>query len=161
MSVLVLSLESFGNVRKTLGSIYLREEPHSVNVCRILGVGDMHHPAAIDKMFDAIDNFVRDCYKWNCLAYSMRYKEECEPTETEFEIIRKSGKIVSKAQVFQTLSCIDYNSDIRDYLYEDEYEKCEWHDEFEQWHKKLDDLCRAVAESVACEKADEEGCTWG
>ena len=161
MSVMVLRFESFGNVRKTLGSVSIREGAHAVNVGGLLGVSNMRTPDAIDKTFAAIDKFVQDCYKWNCKAYALRYDEKCEPTETEWNTICNSGEIVSKAQLFETLSCIDYNSDCDSYVTAKEYASCEWREEFETFRKTLDGLCRSVAESIAWTKADEEGCQWG
>ena len=161
MSVMVLNLEGFGNVRKTLGSTAIRMGSHGVNVCECLGVSDAKTPAAIDGMFDAIDDFVRRAYFWNCAAYELRYHEKCLPTDTEWRMICAKGGIVSKARLFHTLSCIDYNTDICDYMDAEVYERSPWHDDFEAWHAEVEALIAAVAESIAWEKADEEGCKWG
>lgn len=158
---MVLKFESFGNVRKTLGSVAIRTGNHAVNVCKCLGVSDLRTPMSIDNMFKAIDDFVREAYYWNCASYELRYHKDCVPTDEEWNCICNMGKIVSKAQLFKTLSCIDYNSDIRDYMGDDEYWRCHWREDFENWRVKLNNLIRAVAESIAWERCDEEGCEWG
>lgn len=158
---MTLRLESFGNVRKTLGNAAIRMGHHQVHVCSILGVSENRTPLAIDMMFDAIDKFVRECYKWNCKAFSMRYDEECEPTDAEWKNICNLGNVVSKAQLFKTLACIDYNSDCDGIVGSKVYETCEWREEFEKFRKTLDRLRSDVAESIARELADKEGCEWG
>lgn len=160
---MVLNLESFGNVQKTLGSVYLREGSNGVDVCGCLGVSDMRSPAAIDDMFKAIDRFVDDCYKWNLMAYNLRYERERVDVDwTWFHgAIRNMGKVVSKAQLFMTLKCIRYNTDIRDYMEREAYEENPFSSmSFEKWREKLDALIAELAVSIAWDKCYEDGCKW-
>ena len=162
MSVMVLGFESFGNVRKTLGSVSIREGANAVDVCERLGVRNGRTPEAINKMFAAIDEFVHDCYKWNCKAYELRYETKCDHTDAEWNAICNRGEIVSKAQLFQTLSCIHYNSDIREYMDNEEYENTPFLPmKFEKWWTKLENLIDELAKSIVWDKCDEEGCKWG
>lgn len=154
MSVMTLRFESFGNVRDTLGNLSLCEGRHKVNVCKALGVSE-------ENLLSAIDDFVAHCYIFNDCAHRMRYHEQDAPTETGINCIKAVGKVVSRTQLFKTLNCIAYNSDIRDYMDAEEYEHSALRTSFEPWWQRLNNLVAAVAESIAWEQADKEHCEWG
>lgn len=162
MSVGILNDASFGNVLKTLCSPSIRDDKYGINVCEVMGMKfySPRTPDDYDQLRDAIRLFVQRCVFFNQEAYRLRYGGDvCEPITTEqLDALERVGKVVSFAQLFTTLCCIDYNSDVRDGLSNGEvYPQQEV---FDEWHKTLESLTQACAEAIAWKQADKEKCVW-
>ena len=162
MSVGILNDTSFGNVLKTLGSIVIRGEKGGINICDVMGLEfySPRTPDDYDKLRDVIRLFVQRCIFFNHEAYRLYSTDEvCEPITTEqLDALERMGKVVSLAQLFTTLHCINYNADVRGYLSNGEVYPLQ--DTFDEWYKTLESLIHACAESIAWQQSDEEKCVW-
>lgn len=163
MSVGILNDTSFGNVLKTLCSPSIRDDKYGIKTCEVMGMKfySPRTPDDYDKLRDAIRLFVQRCIFFNHEAYRLRYStdEVCEPiTSEQLDALERMGKVVSFAQLFMTLCCIDYNSDVRDHLGNGEVYPLQ--ETFDEWHKTLESLTNDCAEAIAWEQADKEKCVW-
>ena len=163
---MILREESFGNVLRTLDSPKLYGEQDKVDVPKILGVPKTggYSPEWYDKLHYAVRLFVYRCMRFNRQAYVRRYdRAPGEPpiTAEYLDAIENRGKVVSRAQLFMTLHCIVYNSDVRDYMDEAAYARYSKREEFELWIKQAEELAAAVAEAMAWRQAHNENCNWG
>lgn len=165
MSVAILRDTSFGNVLKSMESPSLREGNDAISVEKVFGL-DRYQIRTLEGLYrlhDAIRTFMMRCVFFNHEAYRLRYgtDEVCEPvTAEQLDALYNMGKVVSRAQLFKTLHCIDYNSDIRDYLNAEGYAAYELRETFEQWQKQLKELIGALADIIAWRVAKNEGCEW-
>lgn len=166
MSVMILRDVSIGSVLKSMESPSLREGNDTIDVAEVFGLDHYctRTPEGLDRLHDAIRTFVMRCIFFNHEAYRLRYKtdEVCEPVTAErLDALYNMGKVVSRAQLFMTLHCIDYNADLHDYLDTEAYAAYELRETFEQWQKQLRKLICALADVIAWRVAHEEGCKWG
>ena len=165
MSVGILRDKSFGNVLKSMSSYSLREGRDTVDVAKVFGISDTRTPAGLDRLWDAVGLFVRRAILFNNEVYRLRYPKENVPvsepvTLEQLLTLEEMGEVVSRAQLFMTLECIDYNSDVTDYLSEDEFEAYPLHDTFVEWQGQLKDMTSRLANVIAFRVAHEENCEW-
>lgn len=157
---------SMGSVLKSMESPSLREGYDTIDVAEVFGLDRYCNrtPEGLDRLHDAIRTFVMRCIFFNHEAYRLRYKtdEVCEPVTAErLDALYNMGNVVSRAQLFVTLECIDYNADLHDYLDEEAYAAYELRETFEQWQKQLHDLVKRLAYVIAWRQAHTENCQWG
>lgn len=165
MSVAILRDKSFGNVLKSMSSYSLREGSDTVDVAEVLGTGETRTPEGLDRLWDAVRLFVRRAILFNNEAYRLRYPKEnvpvAEPVSLEqLSALENMGEVVSRAQLFMTLECIDYNSDVTDYLSEERFKAYPLHDTFLEWQGQLKDMTGRLANVIAYRKAHDENCEW-
>lgn len=163
MSVMILQDVSMGCVLKTLESPSIRTGGrHTIDMGTAMGL-PFHNPNHLyeyDRLSEAVRLFVQRCIFFNNEAHRLRYGGEvCEPvTKEQLDALYNMGKVVSRAQLFKTLVCIDYNADIEDYIHIEDYEL---RDTFKSWKATMERLINAVAYAIAWEQTDAEGCKWG
>ena len=151
---------------KSMESPSLREGYDTIDVAEVFGLGSYctRTPEGLDRLRDAIRTFVRRCIFFNCEAYRLCYEtdEVCEPVTAErLDVLYNMGKVVSRAQLFETLECIDYNTDLHDYLDEEAYAAYDLREAFDQWQAQLHDLTKRLAYVIAWRQAYTENCQWG
>lgn len=162
MSVAILRDSSFGNVLRTIGSPSLRHGDDSIDVAEVFGMEsyEMRFPDGLERFHERVNRFVSQCVSFNLEARRLRYKEDVSGVPIDLKMLERKGKVVSHAQLFMTLHCIDYNSDVRDYMTKDDYEKYNLRSAFEEWHGQMQRLVDKCAQAIAWRKAHEENCEW-
>lgn len=164
MSVSILSNASFGNVKETMMSDSILGCRLNLNLEYIFELpGHNRTPKWFHTYEEAVDLFVKRCVLFNKEAYRLRYNKSENPeqvTQRELCRILSKGKVVSPAQLFFSIRCIDYNADVTDYLAEDEFAGYAYRDEFNEWHKQVQKLSDQLAYLIAFRKAEEEKCNW-
>lgn len=162
MSVAILRDSSFGNVLKTLESPSLRHGNDPIDVAGVFGMNsyELRTPDGLDRFHEEVRRFVLRCVSYNLEARRLRYKENVAGGPIDLDALERQGKVVSHAQLFMTLNCIDYNSDVTDYMTQDDYEKYNLRGDFEEWQGKVKQLINKCAESVAWRQAHEQHCEW-
>ena len=163
---MILRDKSFGNVLKSMSSYSLREGRDIVDVAKVFGISDTRTPEGLDRLWDAVCLFVRRAILFNNEAYRLRYPKEnvpvAEPVSLERLLtLENMGEVVSRAQLFMTLECIDYNSDVTDYLGEEQFKAYPLHDTFLEWRGQLKDMTGRLANVIAYRMAHDENCEWG
>lgn len=162
MSVAILRDSSFGNVLKTMVSPSLRHGNDPIDVADVFGMKnyELKFPEGLDKFHEKVGRFVMRCVSYNQEARRLCYKEDVSSVPISLEALEHQGKVVSHAQLFMTLQCIDYNSDIRDYMSREDYEGYGLRSDFEEWHGQMQRLVEKCAQAIAWRKAHEENCEW-
>lgn len=162
MSVAILNISSFKNVRETLLSPSVTMEV-SIRLAEIFGLdGHMRTPLWFDQYEKAVNSFVNRCYFFNHESYRFRYEENVSPIDvpSRIDLSNYKGEVTSLAQLFTTLHCIEYNADVTDGLGVDGLKLYEHRDEFTKWYKQLQTLSSAVAEAIAWNVSYKENCYW-
>jgi hypothetical protein len=162
MSVAILRDSSFGNVLKTLESPSLRDGNDPIDVAGVFGMrsNELRSPEGLDRFHERVRRFVLRCISYNLEARRLRYKEDVAGAPIDLDVLERQGKVVSHAQLFMTLHCIDYNSDVKDYMTRENFKDYILRSDFEEWQCALQQLIGKCAESVAWRKAHEENCEW-
>ena len=111
-----------------------------------------------------VAGFIEQCLKWNITAYHLRYDanhEEARSAEPEQWHRNYEGN-VTMGQVLKTMRCLQYNSEITDYLTPREMESShkEMVDEWRKWFDVLSSLCDKVAYAIATQTEEYEQAEW-
>ena len=158
MSVMILDIQSFANACRTLKKL---SSSRTIDACDIASLLSVEPAKDVEK---EIDRFVLDCIFFNTEAYRLRYNtgEKTERVSSRaWNEWKDHGEVTTSPQLFLTLRCIDYNSDVTDYMTKDEEERYEHIKEFREYNKKLDMLTNGLARCIANKAAEDEGCRWG
>lgn len=166
MSVMIVSGESLSMMCKGLKEAWWNRNKHPhFNPMSVI------NPSAptstyTDYMPDKdMEEFVRQCALWNCKAYHLRYEESHEEVRgVKPERFSKNYQgDVTLVQIFKTMCCIRYNSNITDYLNQKEMEGeyknmvADW----QPWYEKVLRLCDNLAYAVAESTQEYNDAVWG
>jgi hypothetical protein len=148
MSCFVLEDQAFQNMYRTLGDILDRSERSDISayalaegLARAFGTG--YRP----ELERRAEVWLRAAEAANLLAYAERYPKH--PVEAAGELDLAGGKVMSRAQFYKTLDCLDY--------------QCS---DWSGWEKSpeaatLDALRHALARSVMIESPEYDAADWG
>lgn len=166
MSVMIVSSESLSKMCKVLKEAYYKSSRSPFfNPMEVLNPS-APRACAMDYTPDKdVEHFVEQCAKWNVKAYHLRYDEnheEARKVKAE-KFNRNYRHDATLAQALKTMMCIQYNSDITDYLTQEEQDGDykDMIDEWRPWYDALSRLCDNAAYAVAESTPEYEQAQWG
>lgn len=160
MSCMDISIKALAGVRETLkSSLYWREESDE----KPLVLGSVLRKYRINEK--AIDNFVENAFFFNATEYfkGEQARSNAEPIEWGgFVSCLKNydSKRLPLAQFFKTLEMIDYNTEPKGWLTDDEYENWSRKKDFERFKEILHEILFYVASSLVSRLKEYEDAAW-
>lgn len=169
MSTMIINTQSLANVRASLAKSFIwREDSDTTPLC----VFDAFIPNASrfqakrEKMSQAALNFVTLALVFNLEEYSGgKYaKINAEPVDYKhfIKLLKfTEGKPLSKAQLVKTLQCIKYNTSVKGWLTDGEYNQWSRRIEYIKFHKTLDRLIGALLADLVDQLDSYKAAVWG
>lgn len=171
MSTLPISIDTLAQVRETIYmSFFWRKSGE--NVC--LGLfdafsGQSHYASTEDEAFKAAEKFVNEAYRFNsiaCIAYfnGLHYNSNKEPEAWDCDIQAMHNmrrKRLTLVQLYKTIQCIDYNTDVKGYFTPQQYQAWDRRLEYEAFMHQLQRMERRLAAHIISELDEYKAAAWG
>lgn len=145
MSTLPISLNALAAVRDTLiASFYWREndENHCSYLFDVFANRPSHNYVTESEAKGMVENFVNLAYIFNAISYfkgeQAKTNEEPDEWGCALEALKSTrGKTMTLVQLFKTIQCIDYNTDVESWLQPGEYYNWKRKYIFEEFNKTI------------------------
>lgn len=169
MSTMIISIQSLANVRASLAKSFVwHEDSDTTPLC----VFDAFIPNASrfqakrEKMSQAALDFVTLALVFNLEEYSGGKYAKINAEPVDYKHFIKSlkfttGKPISKAQLVKTLQCIKYNTSVKGWLTDGEYNQWTRRVEYIKFHKTLDRLIGALLADLVDQLDSYKTAVWG
>lgn len=169
MSTMIINIQSLANVRASLAKSFVwREDSDMTPLC----VFDAFIPNGSrfqvkrEKMSQAALDFVTLALVFNLEEYSGgKYaKINAEPVDYKhfIKLLKfTKGRPIGKAQLVKTLQCIKYNTSVKGWLTDGEYNQWLRRIEYIKFHKTLDRLIGALLADLVGQLDSYKTAVWG
>ena len=165
MSCMAISMKALAGVRETLrSSIYWNEERDETPISLKYVFTGTYHPS--EKLTEIqAKEFVEKAFTFNSIEYfkGEQAKTNSEPIEWGDYFVclsRFNSKRLSVMQLYKTLQMIDYNTDAKGWLTQEEYENWARKDEYEVFKSNIKDLTNFLAEFLVSRTQAYKDAEW-
>ena len=162
---MAISMKALAGVRETLcSSIYWNEERDETPISLKYVFTGTYHPS--EKLTEIqAKEFVEKAFTFNSIEY---FKGEHAKTNSEpvgwgdyfVCLSRFNSKRLSVMQLYKTLQMIDYNTDAKGWLTQEEYENWARKDEYEVFKSNIKDLTNFLAEFLVSRTQAYKDAEW-
>lgn len=169
MSTLPLSIDNLANVRETLWLSQWWASDSNTKERPIMLISNFtgQHRNTPTKVGESVKEFVHLAYIFNCIAYfkGEHAKGKTEPLQWNDglrAIDMTNAERMGICQFLKTLQCIDYNTDVRGWLTDEQYEKWERKEQYEKFHDTLLRMIHFLALHILDYDSEEyKNAKWG
>jgi hypothetical protein len=162
---MAISMKALAGVRETLrSSIYWNEERDETPISLKYVFTGTYHPS--EKLTEIqAKEFVEKAFTFNSIEYfkGEHAKTNSEPIEWGDYFVclsRFNSKRLSVMQLYKTLQMIDYNTDAKGWLTQEEYENWARKDEYEVFKSNIKDLTNFLAEFLVSRTQAYKDAEW-
>lgn len=169
MSTMIINIQSLANVRASLAKSFVwREDSDMTPLClfeafmpktsRFMVKREQASKAAGDFVAAAM---IFNLEEYECGEFA---KMNAEPVDYGYyfkTLKRTEGKPIGKAQLVKTLQCIKYNTSVKGWLTDGEYNQWSRRIEYIKFHKTLDRLIGALLADLVGQLDSYKTAVWG
>lgn len=167
MSTLPLSIDSLAQVRETLQMSQHWHTNEKEYPCGLVAIFMNDAFPREEKVNAFASHFVHQAYIFNAIAYfkGEHAKGKTEPSQWNDglrAIDMTNAKRMGICQFLKSLQCIDYNTDVRGWLTDEQYEKWERKEQYEKFHDTLQRMIHFLALHILDYDSEEyKNAKWG
>jgi len=169
MSTLICNIQSLANVRASLAKSFLwREDSDTTPLCLFEAFMPKTSRFMVKRVHasKAASDFVAAAMIFNLEEYECGQfaKMGAEPVDYGYylkTLKRTKGEVLGKVQLLKTLQFISYNTHVKGWLTEDEFNRWSRIVEYKKFRKTIDRLIHALLNDLVSKTEEYKAAVWG